>query len=101
MLGPRFGDIAFHASRSIDSACIRWITNPGMSNGVINCHIDPGDADMAFGVLGPVLRSIIGSGPCANIVTFAQTPFSTFSDRWDIIWELQFHCRIVVHFGWP
>ena len=58
MLGPRFGDIAFHASRSIDSACIRWITNPGMSNGVISCPIDPGNADMAFGVFGPVLLCI-------------------------------------------
>ena len=57
-VGPRFGDFALHASRSVDSACIRWNTNPGMSNGAINCPIDPGNGDMAFGAFGPVLLCI-------------------------------------------
>ena len=97
-VGPRFGEFALHASRSVDSACIRWNTNPGMSNGVINCPIDPGNGDMAFGVFGPVLLSIIGSGPCANIVIFA---ISTNYDRWDIIRESHCHCRIVGLVGCP
>ena len=56
----------------MDSATIRWNTNPAMSNGAVIAPNDPGNQNLALGPIGPVLHSIIGPGPCANMVLFLQ-----------------------------
>ena len=61
----------------MDSASIRWNTNPAMSNGAVIAPNDPGNQNLALGLIGPLLHSIIGPGPCANIVLF-PTMSTTF-----------------------
>ena len=86
MLGPRFGDFALHASRSVDIACIRWITNPGIANGAIRCQIDPGNGDIDIWGIWTRITLYYSCGPCANLVFCISSLF----DRWDRNWDLHF-----------
>ena len=54
-----------------------------MSNGVIVSPIDSGNHNIAFGLIGPVLLSIIGPGPCANMDRFF--PISSNYDRSPVV----------------